>query len=47
MGVYRVRVILDVEYNDIEADSEEEAFILASDYAMSGGSWQYEIEEVE
>ena len=47
MGVYRVRVILDEEYDDIEADSEEEAFELASGYAMSGGSWEYEVEEVE
>ena len=47
MGVYRVRVILDEEYYDIEADNEEEAFELASDYAMSGGSWEYEVEEVE
>ena len=47
MGVYRVRVILDEEYDDIEADNEEEAFELASDYAMSGGSWEYEVEKVE
>ena len=47
MGVYRVKVILEEEYDDIEADSEEEAFELASNYAMSGGSWEYEVEEVE
>ena len=47
MGVYRVRVILDEEYDDIEADSEEEVFVIASDYAMSGGSWEYEVKEVE
>lgn len=47
MGVYKVWVKLEVEYDDIEADSEEEAFELASDYAMSGGSWEWEVEEVE
>lgn len=47
MGVYRVKVILEEEYDDIEADSEEEAFGIASDYAMNGGCWEYEVEEVE
>lgn len=45
--LYRVRVILDEEYDDIEAENEEEAFIIASDCAMSGGSWRYVCEEIE
>ena len=47
MRVYKVWVKLEEEYDDIEVDSEEEAFVIASDYAMSGGSWEYEVEEVE
>ena len=31
----------EAEYDDIEADSEEEAFQIASDAAMSGGSWEW------
>ena len=46
MARYRVRVVLDCEYDDIEADSEDEAFLIASDAAMEGGDWQWEIEEV-
>lgn len=44
MSTYRVWVRLEEEYNDIEADSEEEAFIIASDCAMTGGSWQKVVE---
>lgn len=44
MSTYRVWVRLEEEYNDIEADSEEEAFIIASDCAMAGGSWQKSVE---
>lgn len=36
---YKVWVKLEEEYDDIEAESEEEAFIIASDFAMEGGSW--------
>lgn len=43
---YRVHVILDETYDDIEANSEDEAFIIASDFAMDGGNWWYEIEDV-
>lgn len=43
---YRVWVQLEEEYDDIEADSEEEAFEIASDYAMAGGSWQRSVELV-
>lgn len=41
MAKYTVHVILDEEYDDIEADSEDEAFIIASNYAIEGGSWYY------
>ena len=47
MPVYKVHVILDVEYDDIEADSEEEAFLIASDAAMSGGSWEWTVTQDE
>lgn len=30
-------------YDDIEAESEEEAFEIASDYAMDGGCWSREV----
>ena len=39
--IYKVWVCLEAEYDDIEADSEEEAFMIASDAAMSGGSWEW------
>lgn len=38
---YKVWVCLEAEYDDIEANSEEEAFQIASDSAMSGGSWEW------
>jgi hypothetical protein len=47
MAIYRVWVCLEAEYDDIEADSEDEAFVIASDAAMGGGSWQYTVEKVE
>ena len=47
MGMYKVWVRLEAEYDDIEADSQEEAFIIASDAAMSGGSWQHYEELIE
>lgn len=47
MNTYRVWVRLDETYDDIEADSEEEAFEIASDYAMEGGSWQRLVELIE
>lgn len=43
--MYNVRVMLDEEY-DVEADSPEEAFVIASDMAMSVGEWDYEVEEI-
>ena len=45
MAIYKVWVCLEAEYDDIEADSEEEAFQIASDAAMSGGSWDWTVEE--
>ena len=47
MKRYRVYVRLEAEYDDIEAENEEEAFIIASDYAMDGGDWQWDCEEIE
>ena len=44
---YRVWVRLEEEYDDIEAESEEEAFEIASDYAMSGGGWSREVTLIE
>ena len=43
---YRVWVCLEAEYDDIEADSEEEACQIASDAAMSGGSWDWMVEPI-
>ena len=47
MKKYCVWVCLECEYDDIEADSEEEAFEIASDAAMNGGSWDWRVEEVQ
>lgn len=45
--IYKVWVCLEAEYDDIEADSEEEAFLIASGSAMSGGSWEWTAQEAE
>ena len=45
--IYKVWVCLEGEYDDIEADSEEEAFRIASDAAMAGGSWEWTVIEAE
>ncbi len=45
--IYKVWIRLEAEYDDIEADNEEEAFLIASDAAMSGGSWEWNIEKIE
>ena len=45
--IYTVLVCLEAEYDDIEADSEEEAFQIASDAAMSGGTWDWRVEQQE
>lgn len=47
MKRYKVWIRLDEVYDDIIADSKEEAFIIASDAAISGGSWYYAAEEIE
>lgn len=44
---YHVWVCIEAEYDDVEADSEEEAFIQASDDAMSGGSWDFIVKPAE
>ena len=47
MSRWKVWVRLECEYDDVEAESEEEAFLIASEDAMSGGSWDYCAEPVE
>ena len=47
MSRYRVWVRLETEYDDVEADNEEEAFIIASEDAMAGTCWQYNVELLE
>lgn len=44
---YKVWVCLENEFDDIEADSEEEAFLIASEAAMSGGSWDFVVKPSE
>ena len=44
---YSVHVVLDMTYHDIEANSPEEAFEIASDAAISGGDWYWSVEELE
>lgn len=46
MSLYNVYVRLEGNYSNIEAENEDEAFIIASDFAMEGGDWQYDIELV-
>lgn len=45
--IYKVWVCLEAEYDDIEADSEEQAFLIASEAAMSGGSWAWNVKKVQ
>ena len=47
MNKYRVQVQIDEEYDDIEANSEDEAVDKALDLATNGGSWSVEVELVE
>lgn len=47
MAKYKVWVCLEETYDDIEADSEEEAFQIASDAAMEGGCWRWNAELIE
>ena len=46
METYRVWVCLECEYDNIEAENEEEAFLIASEAAMSGGSWDFTVKKV-
>lgn len=46
MNRYSVYVSLEGSY-EVEAESETEAFEIASDYAMSGGWWTYTIDTLE
>ena len=45
--LYKVWVCLEAEYDDIEADSPEEVFLIASEAAMSGGNWDYFVMSAE
>lgn len=50
MKRYRVWVCLKAEFDGdeaIEAETEEEAFIQASEMAMAGCSWTWNAEEIE
>lgn len=47
MKKYTIRVSLECTYDDIIAENDEDAFIQASDFAMQGGDWCCEIEDVE
>ena len=47
MPLYRVLVRLEGEYDDIEAEDEEDAFLQASEYAIEGASWTWYVEEIE
>lgn len=46
MALFKVWVRLEEEYDEIEADNEEEAFLIASEYAMSGGTWQHIVQHI-
>lgn len=39
MSIDKVWVRLENEYDDIEAESEEEAYLIASEAAINGASW--------
>lgn len=50
MKRYKVWVCLDATFDGddaIEAENEEEAFIEASNMAMAGCSWQWNVEEIQ
>lgn len=42
-----VKVKLEAEYDDIEAEDVDEAFEIASNYAMAGGEWYYTVASIE
>lgn len=43
---YNVFVRLEGSYT-VVAEDEESAFVLASDYAMDGGDWDYDVDLIE
>lgn len=50
MKKYKVWVCLEAEFDGdeaIEAETEEEAFIEASNMAMDGCSWEWNVEEIQ
>lgn len=47
MPYYKVWVRLTGDHDCIEAENEDEAFVIASDDAMSGGNWESDVEEIE
>ena len=44
---YNVHVRLDCSYDNVEAESKQEAFEIASQWAIEGGTWDYSIDEEE
>lgn len=47
MSIYKVWVRLENEYDDIEANSEEEAFLIASEAAMKDASWEFYAKKID
>lgn len=47
MARFNVWVCLECEYDDIEAENEEETFLIASEAAMAGGSWDFQVKKAE
>lgn len=45
--IYKVWVCLEAEYDYIKADSAEEAFQIARNVAIAGGSWAWSAEKVQ
>lgn len=45
--IYSVRVSLDAEFDDVEADSELEAAQIAKDLAVAAGGWECSVREKE
>lgn len=43
---YWVEVTLSMQ-DEVEANSPEEAFEIVSEYAIRGGTWDYDYEEIE
>lgn len=43
---YKVFVRLEGDYT-IVADDEDDAFVIASDFAMRGSDWEYDVDLIE